>query len=316
MQSKADVLDAEFRKEQAALEDKYNKLRDPLVTRRANIVSGAEPTAEETAEAKVSDKAAEDKDEKGIPDFWLETLKHHPQFESMITEDDERVLKHLKDIKLITNPIEGPSFSLEFVFEPNEFFEETSIKKDYHLKEDTEMNEIIFESVEATEITWKEGKNVTVKMVSRTVKVGGGRGGRGKGPKGGKGGKPQTKVITEEQPVPSFFNFFNPPSAEDFEEEEDGEEELQSILEEDYEMGCMIKEYIIPNAVNWFTGDVKLPDDMFGGYDMEDMEDDDEDGEGEDAEEYNSDEDDDFDGKSAPQAGGAQGANQPECKQQ
>eukprot|EP01114_Cavostelium_apophysatum_P012661 TRINITY_DN288_c0_g1_i5.p3 TRINITY_DN288_c0_g1~~TRINITY_DN288_c0_g1_i5.p3 ORF type:complete len:407 (-),score=169.52 TRINITY_DN288_c0_g1_i5:33-1253(-) len=325
LQAKADDFDTEYRKEVAALEEKYKNLKDPLLNRRADIVSGSEPTEDELSsvkpEEKIEIKSEEKKEEvKGIPEFWLGAMSHHPQFAEMIMENDRPILAHLKDIKV--SNVEGeeagsPSFVLEFHFAPNEYFTEEVLKKTYYLKEDHELHEVIFDSVKATEINWKEGKNVTVKLVQKQQKVGGG--GRNRGGKNRGGNKGQVKTITVEEPCESFFNFFSPPDEETFlDEDGEGEEELQALLEEDYEIGLMLKTMLIPNAINWFTGDVDL--EAFGGFADDEDGDDDEEGEGGEDEEYDSEEDDDFDPKSLPQHQGkgpkGQAGGQQECKQQ
>lgn len=53
-------------------------------------------------------------------------------------------------------------------------------------------------------ITWKDGKDLTIKKVTKKQNAGK----RGRGGRGGKGGKPTT--ITVEEPCVSFFNFFDP----------------------------------------------------------------------------------------------------------
>lgn len=329
LQAKSDAFEEDFRKEMKALEEKYNKLKNPLFARRAEIVNGSEVNAEEQTAIKALDEKEkkEDKPEgekkpevpagddiKGIPDFWLEVFKHHPHFAEMITDKDEPILKNLKNIESFDLENDEESFGLKFTFAPNEYFNEEVITKTYHLAEDH--GEIMFQKVEVSDITWKEGKNVTVKMVTKQQKVGGGKGGRGKGGRGGKGGKQQTKTVTVEEPQESFFNFFKPPNIDEEEElDEEDQEAIQQILEEDYSFGVTIKEDLIENAVNWYTGEAEIDDDMmmpgFGGeYDDEE-----EDGD-EDEKEYDSEEDDDFDPKAAAPTGGAGAAAQPECKQQ
>lgn len=62
--------------------------------------------------------------------------------------------------------------------------------------------------IQGTDILWKSGKNLCVKMVSKRVK-----GGRGK-PK---------KTVQKQEEVPSFFRFFETPDmniSEDMEAEE------------------------------------------------------------------------------------------------
>ena len=62
---------------------------------------------------------------------------------------------------------------------------------------------------------------------------------------------------------------------EDEEIDEEEMEQLQEVMEADYEMGAAIKERLIPHAVSWFTGEaaeMEMMDD-----EDEDDEDDDED---------------------------------------
>ena len=53
--------------------------------------------------------------------------------------------------------------------------------------------------------------------------------------------------------------------------EEDEMEQLQESLENDYEIGTLIKDKIVPKAVSWFTGLAISPEEE---YDDEDDEDD------------------------------------------
>jgi hypothetical protein len=56
------------------------------------------------------------------------------------------------------------------------------------------------QKIEGTEIGWKAGKDVTVKVTKKK-----GKGGKGKGP---------AKTIVKEEPLPSFFRFFDTPDLE------------------------------------------------------------------------------------------------------
>jgi len=219
----------------------------------------------------------------------------------MVQPEDEECMKHLVDIK--SHPIENeekstPSFVLEFHFTPNEWFEETLLAKTYHLVEDTNYGEVMYDHVDCPTITWKAGKNLCMKEVTKQVKVGGkgrgGKGGRGRD-RGGKGAQ-QTKTITVVEPVPSFFQFFNLNLDG---EEIESEDQVQDILEADYEMGLAIKQQLIPNAVMWYTGEAEITE--FGGGDGEDDDD----------VELGEDEDEDDQEFEAPAPG-----QQPECKQQ
>jgi len=328
------VLDNEFKKELEALEKKFAEKLQPLYDRRAIIVEGSvEPTAEEIAEGKkaeeetakknelekkaegekIEDKKEEKKeiikkdpkdlkpiekeDAKGIPGFWLEALRHNDDFEGMITERDEDALMYLKNI--IEKPLheeEGKGgFCLEFHFGPNPYFEETILSKTYFIDHHEAIGEL-FDKAEATEIQWKTDKNLTITKVEKKAgKRGGGRRGRG----GKDKGRQQTIIV--EEPCASFFNFFSPDTLVDDDMEQD---EMEAVLEADYEMGLAVKESIIPNAVMWFTGEIQRSDSF---YDDEEDE--------EDEEEYD---EDDSEGEDANFAlpPGIPNEEKPECKQQ
>jgi len=317
--------DIEYKKELKALQEKFDKLIDPLYARRKILVTGAEePTEEEMKEEpKPEVEKEENKEEKseektepeeefpadvkGVPNFWLETFKHHGDFTESISKNDEKALKYLTDVRCKSLPPaehqSDQSFVLEFEFEDNPYFSNKALTKTYFLTDHEQIGETTFDHMEGCNIDWKPGKNLTVKLVqvqSGGGKRGGGRKGRGKGRSGG------GKMITVEEPCESFFNFFKSDVAaafgitEEDEEMEDGD--LGELFEVDYEMGLAVKEQIIASAVLWFTGEIEDP---FG----EDEEDEDE--EGEDGE-YDSAEDPDFElDPNAPQS-----EQKPECAQQ
>jgi len=330
LQNQKSKLETDYKKELAAIEKKYRDLNLPIYARRADIVVGkSEPTAEELVEpepkpeeekaegkaevetkgeAKVEIKSDIPADAKGIPEFWLQTLRHHEDFSDIIEPEDEEALKFLTDITwkpLDEADVGAPSFSLEFHFAENPYFEDKVLSKTYFLEEDETFGDIMFDRVEATAIAWKAGKNLTVKMVTKQQKLKPGRGGRRGGRGGGGKNQPQqTRTVTVEEPCNSFFNFFSPDigkSGED-EEEEEMEEDMQAILEADYDMGLLLKTQIIPNAVLWYTGEMAEPE---GDEDEEEEEGE----EGE--EEYDSADDPEYDDKAAPPAG-----TEPKCENQ
>lgn len=314
LQSETDKLEDEFEKEEAALLKKYAELKAPFFARRSEIVTGtSEPKPEELVkkegEEELKSTSTETADVKGIPEFWLTTLQHTDEFGELITEDDEPALKHLIDVTSTPLPDEEkatPSFVLNFHFSPNDYFDNTIISKKYILS--SEGGDMIFDHTESTEIKWKAGKNLTKKMVTQQQKIKGGKGGRGG--RGGKGASAPTKTVTVEKDVPSFFRYF---AADPTDDEVEDEQELQDIMESDYEMGLTVRDQIIPDAVKYFTGDIEPS--MYGDYeDDEEEDDDDEEGgapRGGEDDEYNSEEDEDFDpSKQAPEG------KQPECKQQ
>ncbi|KAH8939502.1 hypothetical protein BDL97_15G040100 [Sphagnum fallax] len=319
LQSEHDELEAKFKEERAALEAKYQKLYEPLYSKRAEIVNGVlevEPSKNEAPELNAASEEVGE-EEKGVPQFWVTAMKTNEILAMQITERDEAALKYLKDIKW-NNLDDNKGFLLEFYFNSNPYFKNPMLSKTYHMIED---DEPILERAVGTEIEWIPGKNLTTKVLKKKPK------------KGAKNAKPVTKTERCE----SFFNFFSPPQVPDDEDiDQDTAEELQDLMEQDYDIGSTIKDKIIPHAVSWFTGEALQGEDL-EDEDEEDNEDDEEDeDEDEDDDEENEDEEEDEEDDdeeevhaqkhvgpaskaSAPKnsIGQLQGGEQPpECKQQ
>lgn len=327
IQEEHDEVHEKYVEERKALEAKYAKLYAPLYESRSEIVTGArEVDAPEGDEELTAEIAAAGDAPKGVPEFWLIALKNHEEIASMITERDEGALKHLVDIT--TTQLEGEDedgdelcgFKIDFHFEENEYFENSVITKTYHMDDE---DDTILRYIEASEIDWKAGKNLTVKVLRKKPKP----------------GSKNKKPITKTEPAESFFQFFYPPEVPDEEEQqnmsEDDAEQLQDAMEQDYELGMMIANNLIPDAVNWFTGEAfaddeedededEFDEDDEDEFDDEDDSEDDEDEDDDDEDDEDEDEDDDEDVdasfKAPPAmkgaAAGAAGENPPECKQQ
>ncbi|KAL9245948.1 hypothetical protein vseg_019541 [Gypsophila vaccaria] len=321
IQSEHDELEAKFLEERKALEDKYQKLYQPLYTKRYDIVNGVtevDGVSNEPADHE-NDKPAE---EKGVPNFWLNAMKTNEVLVDSIQEQDQEALKYLKDIKWCRIDVpkddnkkgeatEG--FKLEFFFDTNPFFENSVLTKTYLMIDE---DEPILERAIGTEIEWFPGKCLTQKVLKKKPR------------KGSKNAKPITKTET----VDSFFNFFTPPEVPDDDEEieEDVADELQSLMELDYDIGSTIRNKIIPHAVSWFTGEAAedeeitdLDDEDDEAGDDNDDEDDEED-EDEDEDDENDEEDEDDERTSSQKKGRTKaegeaqqaGEKPPECKQQ
>lgn len=253
LQSQHDELKAKFFEERAALEAKYQKLYEPLYTKRYEIVNGIiEVEGANGAEKEEgSDKEAE---EKGVPNFWLTALKTNEILAEEITERDEEALRYLKDIKWCKTD-DPKGFKLDFFFGTNPFFKNTVLTKTYHMIDDEDP---ILEKAIGMEIEWYPGKCLTQKILKKKPK------------KGSKNMKPITKTENCE----SFFNFFKPPQVPEDEDymDEDTAEELQNLMEQDYDIGSTIRDKIIPHAVSWFTGEAAPNDDFEDNGDSEDDE--------------------------------------------
>ena len=93
------------------------------------------------------------------------------------------------------------AFTLHFHFHANDFFTNTVLTKEYHMKcEPSEDDPFSFEGPEIYKCTgcavnWKQGKNLTVKTVKKKQKH------KSKG---------NVRTVTKTVKNDSFFNFFDP----------------------------------------------------------------------------------------------------------
>jgi nucleosome assembly protein 1-like 1 len=313
IQLESTKIEAKFYEEVHKLECKYHEMYLPLYEKRSKVTKGEhEPNDDECQwpsddeddeelagdmkdKAKLEDektkKEADEKDIKGVPDFWLTIIKNVDMLQEMVQEADEPVLNKLTDITVTFS--ETPmGFTLHFYFAPNDYFSNSVLTKEYEMKcEPSEDDPFSFEGPEIFKskgdtINWKEpGKNLTVKTVKKKQKH------KSKG---------NVRTITKQVKNDSFFNFFDPPPISD-DPDADVDPETQDLLTADFEIGHYIRDRIIPRAVLFFTGEA-LEDDEFDEEEEEDEE-------GEEGEEEE--DDPDFDpSKVKP------GQNAQECKQQ
>ncbi|KAI7741523.1 hypothetical protein M8C21_022601 [Ambrosia artemisiifolia] len=137
IQSEHDELEAKFFEERAALEMKYQKLYQPLYSKRHDIVNGVVEVDGLKDEPATAQADGNSKEEKGVPDFWLTAMKTHELLAEEISERDEEALKYLKDIKWCR--IEDPKgFKLEFFFDTNPYFKNSVLTKVYHMIDEDE----------------------------------------------------------------------------------------------------------------------------------------------------------------------------------
>jgi hypothetical protein len=270
--------EAEFYKAVHKLEMDFSGKFDAINAQREKVVSGeTEPTADEAkfslfsdAETELAAKFTEalavaqpnsaDNEVQGIPDFWLTVLQNVGITQDMIQEADEAPLRALTDIKvrLTTEPM---GFVLEFHFKENEYFTSNVINKTYTMKCEPDMKdpadfdgpEIV--STTGTTIAWKEGKNITVKLVKKKQK--------------NKKQAGQTRFVTKQVKAESFFNFFEPPAHSGAQDDEGMSDEDRMLLHCDFEIGQTIRDTVVPHALFHFTGEAQEMDDD-DEYDEED----------------------------------------------
>ncbi|GAB7360209.1 hypothetical protein MBLNU230_g7970t1 [Neophaeotheca triangularis] len=301
-------LEAEFQEAVLDLEKQFFKKFTPLYEKRSKIVNGhADPSEqeieageedEEDDEEEEAEKKPEQKEEqaatdlKGIPEFWLSAMKNSSLAET-ITERDEEALKHLTDIRM--EYLDRPGFRLIFQFEDNDFFTNKELKKTYYYQEENGYGgDFIYDHAEGDKIEWKADKDLTTRVESKKQ--------RNKNTK-------QTRIVRKSIPTPSFFDFFNPASPPQ-DEDDEVDEDIEAKLELDYQLGEDIKEKLIPRAIDWFTGEALRFEQDLDDFEEDEFEDeDDEDDEDEDRDEDDEDEDEDAEDGSKPKQEAA------ECKQ-
>lgn len=282
LQDKYDEIAAKFHEELFQLQLKYEGLYAPVLTERTKVL-----------------------DQGSVPTFWRIVLMQS-ELQDIIAERDMDALQYLTNIssKTFTAKDKGLSqeeedapiggFTLTFTFSENSYFSNTELVQTLYYDKS---GELIESKADGCTINWKsQDKNLTVEK--KTVKKGGKK----------KGAVAQT--VTSYVPTESFFNFFGERKPED-DENEDEDEEVQNIAGDD-QLASILKEQIIPRAVDYYLGLVSLEDDMMFDEDM--MGGDSEDEEGDDEEEAPKKKNN----KKVPaQFGAATGGNeQQECKQQ
>jgi len=255
-------LESEFYQKVHELECEYTERVEPLNEKRQKIVNGLhEPSDEECAisvpfdESFLADELqkqtairndlpeSEKTSGNGLDEFWLTAFRNDESIGSMIESHDEPILRHLTDVeaKVTKDPMK---FTLLFHFSPNEYFTNTTLTKEYVMKcQPDPKDPFEFSGPEITgsagcKINWNAGKDVTITIRKKKQK------------NKHKGG---SRIVTKEEKVESFFNFFSPPILPDDESELD--EHTGAALELDYQIGQIFRDRVIPRAVLLYTGE-------------------------------------------------------------
>lgn len=223
--------EADFHKRVYSMESEFQRNLSEIYNKRRQIVDGSYvPTEEDLLEGDqlAVNPSGDNERLKGISEFWLRVFKMVPILQCMVHDPDEAVLKHLIDVRSVVKDQPKASFLLEFEFEPNEFFENSILTKEYLMEcvpnPERSYSFNGFEIIDTVgcEIKWKDGACLTA---------------------GNEEGN--------DQMVKSFFNFFNPKQLL----ENVDSLTYQQFMISDFEIGYYIKERVIPRAINFFTGD-------------------------------------------------------------
>jgi len=289
LQETTDTLQKEFEAKLKALRTEYEGKYAPLYKERSVVVKGEAGS-----------------ESPGVPGFWLQAFQNNVMLAEEIQKHDEPALAYLLDVKT-SSQLSGnkQGFQIAFVFSENPYFSEHVLSKTYLMDPDDE--DECLERAAGCEIHWKEGMNVTMKTVTKKQKK-----------------KGKVRTVKVEEPTDSFFQFFDPPEPPEEEMDEEDMEQLQEELEHDYEIGCLIKDKIVPKAVAWFTGMAIDPEEDFDEDEGDDDDDDDDDDEVSSSADDDDDDEDVVDTSKPKKAAqrqqpGQQGGGdgeQAECKQQ
>ena len=243
-------IDEEEEKLYRELELKYDKLYSQVYEERKQLLLGKTVPAEAyIAEYETRAKELDDEDYKkvevnavdvkeiqntplGVYGFWLRAMLNHSSVGRMIQEKDRQILMHLQDVQCVLHT-EGFGFDLLFTFEKNDYFTNEVLKKTFVM---TKQN--VIEKCEGTEISWKDGKDVTKKKIKK----------KSKNKKAG-GSKTVTKTVEQE----SFFNFFKTiemPEEKELEkagkqpgaEGEEEEKDVGELMDIDFDIGNEFKD--------------------------------------------------------------------------
>lgn len=109
------------------VEQKYSEIRKPVYDKRNEII-------------------------KSIPDFWLTAFISHPALGDLLSEEDQKIFRHLNSLEVEDFKDVKSGYSITFNFNPNPYFEDTKLTKTFTFLDDEGSMKIT-----ATSIKWKEG---------------------------------------------------------------------------------------------------------------------------------------------------------------
>lgn len=325
-QDESEKIDVQYKLERVLLEKKFRELKAPLWDKRFQVTSGAvevETLLPGEEPGAVPEPESEEEKIVGIPGFWLQCIQNSNTIAQTITDEDQAALEFLKDIRCEYNE-DMSGFKLVFVFDENPFFTNQELTKSYTVSPDLlDEKAPALTDVKSSIINWKDQQNLCETEIRKKQRA---KSGRRAG---------QVRYVTQTEAKPSFFHYFKEPAIPDGEEDEEEDEEgpgkkskFELDIDEDYEIGHIIRTAIIPEAVLWFTGEA---DDGNDDYDDDGEEEEDGDEE-EDEDEEEDDPDEESEevqqpakskkgkgGKGAAKGGDktalAPGEQPPECKQ-
>eukprot|EP00466_Bigelowiella_natans_P016705 jgi/Bigna1/138302/aug1.44_g13010 len=229
LQADYEYIQREHLHELESLEKRYETQYTPLIEKRSEIIRGRS-------------------DELALRGFWLVAMLNHGFLRQFITHQDQKCLEYLIDIRTKPLPQSQSGFILEFEFDPaNPYFSDHIIQKTYvSIKETSQQMETIDKITVSPELNDILPKGVPKKFQSLSF------------------GEKENSLKAENAPEGGENEDF--PTMQDEEQEKRQQEEdkvnaaltpeeRQERLEEDLDIASIFKNFLIPYAYRWFTGD-------------------------------------------------------------
>lgn len=132
-QDQLEDLNEKASEEILKVEQKYNKQRKPLFLKRQEAIKKL--------------------DASNNVHFWAAAMLNHPVLASMISEYEQKILESLTSIDVQEDDDIKSGFTITFTFQKNDYFENETIAKKYHMSAEGEVKN------SNTEIKWKKDKN-------------------------------------------------------------------------------------------------------------------------------------------------------------
>lgn len=175
-------------------------------------------------------------------------MTNHDMVGEYVTERDAEVLACLSDVRAETlTGDDAGGFRLTFSFSwpagtPPAFSNKEPLTKTFYMEDAAEL---VPKRFVGTDIAWAPGRDPTVAEVRRKKK------------KGGKKGGDDSASPPTLEPCDSFFRFFRTPDIPEDPSQLDPDalDALQEAMDEDYEIGCAVRDQLVPRAVEWYTGE-------------------------------------------------------------
>jgi nucleosome assembly protein 1-like 1 len=240
LQQQYSSLKDQFVAELLQLHLKYDELYTPIFEERRKIVN-VEPN--------------------GIPQFWRTVLSQSELGVDMIQERDLDSLNYITDVRVQTwsnisdeDENKRSGFTISFYFAENPYFTNSVLTKKFFYDMHHDLD--IVGKSEGTTIDWKsEEQNLTLEITTKKQRHKSGN---------------RVRKVKKSVPCDSFYNFFSQL------EGEDDDEDLQDLLDADTEIGEVLKDSVIPHAMEYYLGlvPVENEDDVMAnmGFNEEDIE--------------------------------------------